>query len=180
MSQTRNCLQCGKLFEVGKLACPACGFAVSPTASQPLSDTDKFVLEATGSLPTPSFPARHSHTVTAVPVVAKNNSKLHAKILIVAGLLFFLLLFGLAMNDKLPGGPPPVVTMAEFDQLRNGMSYEETCKIIGAEGKLTMTSRSMPFRAYTWKNDDGSTVTCQFMANRLGSRDQSALPETPE
>jgi hypothetical protein len=34
------------------------------------------------------------------------------------------------------GSPAPVVTKAEFDRLREGMSYEDAVHIIGASGEL--------------------------------------------
>jgi hypothetical protein len=38
------------------------------------------------------------------------------------------------------GAPPPVVTKAEFDQVREGMTYEQVTSIIGASGDLLSSS----------------------------------------
>src|SRR5437899_4600812 len=51
-------------------------------------------------------------------------------------------------------GSAPVVTKAEFDQIREGMLYEEVVRIIGASGELQSSSDLAGFKTvmYAWLN----------------------------
>ena len=45
------------------------------------------------------------------------------------------------------------ITLAEYNQIQEGMTYEEVCDIIGAEGELSSESSFGDFQTevYTWK-----------------------------
>lgn len=72
----------------------------------------------------------------------------------------------------------PVVTMAEYDQVQKGMSYEQVTSIIGTMG--TEISRSDLARhttvMYSWKNANGSNMNAMFQDGELVIKAQFGLP----
>jgi hypothetical protein len=76
------------------------------------------------------------------------------------------------------GAPPPVVTKAEFDALREGMSYEDAVHIIGASGELQSSSEIVGYRTmmYSWMNSNGSNMNAMFQNGRLVTKAQFGLP----
>ena len=72
----------------------------------------------------------------------------------------------------------PVVTKAEFDQIREGMSYEEAARIIGASGELQSSSEIAGYRTvmYSWMNSNGSNMNAMFQNGRLINKAQFGLP----
>jgi hypothetical protein len=75
------------------------------------------------------------------------------------------------------GSPSPVVTRAEFDQLREGMSYEDAARVIGASGELHGSSDIAGYKTvmYSWMNGDGSNMNAMFQNGRLVNKAQSGL-----
>ena len=73
---------------------------------------------------------------------------------------------------------PPVVTKAEYNQIREGMSYAEVRSIIGAPGEeqsrsdLAGTTTVM----YSWMNSNGSNMNAMFQSDRLITKAQFGLP----
>lgn len=65
----------------------------------------------------------------------------------------------------------PVITKAESDQIREGMSYEEVVKIIGSEGTLEKETKTKDYihTAYKWENNDGSSAFIQFIDKNTGT-----------
>jgi hypothetical protein len=65
--------------------------------------------------------------------------------------------------------PAPVVTKAEFDQIREGMSYEDVVRIIGASGDLQSSSDLAGFKTvmYAWMNSNGSNMNAMFQNGKL-------------
>jgi hypothetical protein len=77
-----------------------------------------------------------------------------------------------------------VVTLSEFSQLENGMSYETVKNIIGADGVLSAQSQTegipgvMPttvFTNYTWQNPNGSNMSAMFQNDGLNLKAQAGL-----
>jgi hypothetical protein len=69
------------------------------------------------------------------------------------------------VDDKL-------VTLNKFNQIQNGMTYEEVVKVFGREGQL------LPARAtviYVWYNDNGSIARVIFAAQRVADKQQERL-----
>jgi hypothetical protein len=81
-------------------------------------------------------------------------------------------------NSPMPSAvASPVVTMAKFQQLETGMSYEKAVAIVGAEG--TEMSRSdlvgQTTVMYVWKNPNGSDMNAMFQNGGLVTKAQTGL-----
>jgi len=74
--------------------------------------------------------------------------------------------------------PKPVVTMAEFDRIENGMSYPEVIGIIGASGQQMSSSdvAGISTVMYSWANSNGSNMNAMFQNGKLISKAQFGLP----
>ncbi len=74
--------------------------------------------------------------------------------------------------------PAPVVTKAEFDQLQEGMTYEQAVAIIGASGELQSSSDVVEIKTvmYSWMNSNGSNMNAMFQNNKLVTKAQFGLP----
>lgn len=74
--------------------------------------------------------------------------------------------------------PPPVVTKAEFDQIADGMTYEQVCQIIGVKGDEISRSNIAEITTvmYQWVNPSGSNMNAMFQNGRLISKAQFGLP----
>jgi hypothetical protein len=74
--------------------------------------------------------------------------------------------------------PAPVVTRAEFDQLRDDMSYEDAARVIGAPGELQGITEIAGYKTltYSWMNGNGSNVSAMFQDGRLVSKSRFGLP----
>jgi uncharacterized protein DUF3862 len=69
------------------------------------------------------------------------------------------------------------LTMAKYEAIREGMSYEEVVKIIGRKGQESSRS-SMAGQTsviYTWKTWTGSNVIVQFLNDRVVTKAQAGL-----
>jgi hypothetical protein len=72
------------------------------------------------------------------------------------------------------------VTMAHYDQIKEGLTYQEVVGIVGRQGDqvLNMDIPGVPeatFSYYTWKNSDGSTLNAKFIKGRLTEKTQTGL-----
>jgi len=85
---------------------------------------------------------------------------------------------GRAVMPSRIGDPAPVVTKAEYDKLRKGMSLGDARRIIGASGEelsrndLAGTSTVM----YGWTNSNGSNMNAMFQNDKLIQKAQFGLP----
>ena len=77
-----------------------------------------------------------------------------------------------------------VVTKAEYDQIRHGMSYSEVVSIIGSRGEETGSNRmegvpgvmeSLYTVMYSWQNRDGSNMNAMFQNDKLMNKAQFGL-----
>jgi hypothetical protein len=73
---------------------------------------------------------------------------------------------------------PPVVTKAEYDQIKEGMSYEEVCSIIGNRGEEQSRSdlAGITTVMYAWSNSNGSNMNAMFQTGKLIQKAQFGLP----
>lgn len=73
---------------------------------------------------------------------------------------------------------PPVVTRAEYDQIRVEMSYTEVRSIIGVSGEELSRSdiAGISTVMYSWTNSNGSTMNAMFQNGQLISKAQFGLP----
>ena len=80
------------------------------------------------------------------------------------------------------GARPSIVTKEKFEQLQDGMTYDEVVKTVGNPGKLQPAPALPPASAggpplsqrpdtkdYVWKNDDKSSMTASFTDNKMTS-----------
>jgi hypothetical protein len=72
---------------------------------------------------------------------------------------------------------PPIVTLAEYSRLSEGMTYSMAASIIGAQGEESGRSDIDGYStvAYTWSNPDGSNVVAIFQNGRLATKAQAGL-----
>lgn len=85
--------------------------------------------------------------------------------IVTAGLLLALVvIFALQYTPK----ARPSVTIAEYDAIRVGMTYDEVCDTVGMYGervyeyRVEIEGASVTMSAYKWVNPDGTKVACAF------------------
>lgn len=79
---------------------------------------------------------------------------------------------------EFPDERPAVVTMAQFERVQEGMSYDAVVRIIGAPGK---EERRMNLGGtitvwYSWTNPNGSSLAAGFQNGRLFMKVKGDLP----
>lgn len=69
------------------------------------------------------------------------------------------------------------LTFAKYNQIQNGMSYEEVVKIIGSNGIQTSSSNvgQTKIASYKWEGDKYAKIFASFRNNLLSSKSQSNL-----
>jgi hypothetical protein len=82
-----------------------------------------------------------------------------------------------APNALIGTNSAPVVTMAEYEQIHEGMSYEETVAIIGSPGEELSRSDMAGYSTvmYSWQNDSGSNMNAMFQNGKLVNKAQLGL-----
>jgi len=72
----------------------------------------------------------------------------------------------------------PVVKKADYDRLKEGMSYSQIRSIIGVEGEELSRSDVAGFKTimYSWKNANGSNMNVMLQNDRLINKAQYGLP----
>lgn len=84
-------------------------------------------------------------------------------------------------NVRAAQNAPKVVTLAEFNQIRQGMTYGDVVKIIGANGEQGFSSKSQfgSMESYTWNNEGGGfiggSVSVTFNDGRVSGMTQMGL-----
>jgi len=75
-------------------------------------------------------------------------------------------------DDKKTG-----LTMDKYNQIKNGMSYDEVKTIIGSEGTQTMSSGEGKYKveSYKWDGDDYQFISVVFMGGKVNSKVQANL-----
>jgi len=73
---------------------------------------------------------------------------------------------------------PPIVTMSEFNQLYEGMSYEQAKAVIGASGEVMSSSNIADIKTimYSWINSNGSNMNAMFQNGKMTMKAQFGLP----
>jgi hypothetical protein len=71
----------------------------------------------------------------------------------------------------------PTVTIAEFNKLQSGMTYQQAVEIIGAAGEEMSRSDIAGYTTvmYAWKNGDGSNMNAMFQNGELINKAQFGL-----
>ena len=87
-----------------------------------------------------------------------------------------------AMQEVQGGGEDPIVTMSEFNRIREGMSYREVVDIIGHEGEV-MSEGGAEYGhhtvMYSWENPGAlqGNMTAMFQNDRLVNKAQFMLSD---
>jgi hypothetical protein len=73
--------------------------------------------------------------------------------------------------------PPPIVTQAQYDRIRDGMSYEQVLDVIGTDGQELSRSNMAGYSTvvYSWTNPNGSNMNAMFQNDRLINKAQFGL-----
>lgn len=83
----------------------------------------------------------------------------------------------LTPNHPIPFTDFRLVTLAEYNQLATGMSYEQACKVL--DGKGVELSRNeigdIVTVMYAWQNPDGSNMNAMFQDGGLIQKAQFGL-----
>lgn len=75
----------------------------------------------------------------------------------------------------------PKMSKAEFDQIQNGMTYEEVVKIVGGPGEMVSETGSKGDPAYTvmymWQGDGqiGANANAMFQGGKMMNKAQMGL-----
>lgn len=71
----------------------------------------------------------------------------------------------------------PTITMAMYEQVKEGMTYEEVEAIMGSKGEELSRSKNGDFEAvmYSWKNSTGSNMVAMFQNGKLTTKSQFGL-----
>ncbi len=195
----RSCPNCGQELESGWIACPACGTkpGVSKAAGAKTGSTTGIAAVILGacSIVMPYFAA-----VFLVPAafvcgfIAFNRGQKGlgsvGAILATLGLVGIIYVsqqLNQTLGDSLGSSPPlgrsgtaalpVVVTLAEYNAIQDGMTYEQTARIIGASGEELSRSEIAGFTTvmYSWSNRGGSNMNAMFQNGRLVSKAQFGL-----
>ena len=81
---------------------------------------------------------------------------------------------------EIDNSSPDKMTLDKFNQIENGMSYEEVVDIVGSEGTLSTESSygNQTMKIYYWyASNDIANATVTFMNNEVTAKSQIGLAE---
>jgi hypothetical protein len=184
-----DCPKCGTRNTYSEKLCNMCG-ELLPWAQPQVVTPPPAVQSAppAPAAPSASPPSAMTNVGQALNVAASNS---FGRIIIgtIAGIIFFVVMFVVLVNvGDSPGSSPPlpstvfhdfspVVTMSEYSQVQNGMSYSQVANIIGDPGRETTRSEVAGFTTvgYSWQNSDGSNMQAMFQNGALITKAQAGL-----
>src|ERR1044072_7834710 len=69
------------------------------------------------------------------------------------------------------------LTMEKFNQIKNGMTYDECVDIMGSEGNQIVSAGEGKYKveSYKWEGDNFQYVMLSFMGGKLNSKAQNGL-----
>ena len=157
-AEQRKCPHCAEWVKVEARVCKHCQRGIP-------------VLDGVPAQPSSSLLASAGRIIGAVVVI----------IVVIVGALVFLASSGSGTSTLGGGGffgPAPVVTAAEFSQIRDGMTYQQVRDVIGAAGEQISRSRMVGITTvmYQWTNADGSNMNAMFQDDALVQKAQLGLP----
>lgn len=201
-----NCTECGREISNQAVSCPGCGAPVSPAtsggadpAAAPMAAPRRSTVSAfgiaavvlgLGAVVMPYFAA-----VFLVPaalvcglIAFKQGQKGLGAIGVVlaviglVGIIYVSQEIDRIVKDpfapsSLRGSDPPVVTLAEYEQIREGMTYEQVRTVIGTPGEELSRSDLAGYTTvmYSWSNPNGSNMNAMFQNGRLVNKAQFGL-----
>lgn len=87
-----------------------------------------------------------------------------------------------AKEPIIPMGAPGtkiIVTLIQYNQIHNGMTYSQVVNVIGHPGRLVNGTVMDAFgKAYVWRNTNGSNMVCLFKDDKLINKTDTALPDS--
>ena len=195
-AETAVCTKCGSPVTEDAANCRVCGGAMAQytapaTLGNEASDRDERfrmseltdTAEGASGADANDFPEQFSTGIGLRVKEARHTPKwLIGGILILAGLFAFFQFGGERGWFGLFGGP--VVTLSEYQNVTNGMSYNQVAQIIGEPGEETGRSHivgdpgltaSVETVSYQWINPDGSHMNAIFQNGRLITKTQFGL-----
>lgn len=101
-------------------------------------------------------------------------------LLFVGGCVALMAVVGTAPEviDSVQEQMQPIATKAEYDAIRDGMSYAEVAEIIGTAGEETASGGAeagFDTKMYSWQNPDGSNMNAMFQNDRMIQKAQFGL-----
>lgn len=79
--------------------------------------------------------------------------------------------------DLRPEPPRPIITTERFEQIQDGMTYDECARLVGAPGVPFGSSaspgqapESLEWISYRWVNPDESSAEVSFQYNRVARK----------
>lgn len=73
----------------------------------------------------------------------------------------------------------PTITLAEFQQIKNGMTYQEVVQIVGGEGTLQSEAGDGKYKVeiYSWDGDGGfgANANVTFQGGKVSAKSQIGL-----
>ena len=148
----------------------------------------RFFVKWFNAPPAPSAPsaAKSDNIKIALPAESRGTKVVTAIVGVIVVVLFLVWLAqqgtqpdsGRALSLSQPiFAPPPVVTQAKYDQITNGMTYEEVRNIIGASGSEISRTDIGGYTTvmYAWSNSNGSNMNAMFQKNALITKAQFGL-----
>jgi hypothetical protein len=75
------------------------------------------------------------------------------------------------------GSDDAELTMEKFNQIKNGMTYDECVEIMGSEGNQIVSAGEGKYKveSYKWEGDNFQYVMLSFMGGKLNSKAQNGL-----
>lgn len=69
------------------------------------------------------------------------------------------------------------ISKAKYDQIKNGMSYDEVKKIVGSDGEQRSSSSigKSSYMSYSWKGAKFSRISVRFKDDKVTGKSQSGL-----
>lgn len=158
------CPDCGNQVSDAAPTCPRCGRPIAVTATPP------------AAAPAPA----------AAPPKKKGTSWGCMALLVVGGLFLFLASFlsDVKQTDSprqqaaAPAAAPRGVTMAQYNQLSDGMSYEQAVKILGSKGQEMSRNNLAGITTvmYMWEGRSaGANMNAMFQNGKLVQKAQFGL-----
>ncbi len=201
-----ECTECGREISDRAVSCPACGAPASATASDeivPAPNPSGTAEQGTGStlgiaavvlglgaLVMPYFAAVFlvpAAFICGLVAFRRGHRGLGGAgvVLAIIGLLSVIYVsqeINRIAQD--PFGPssigrsePPVVTLAEYEQIREEMTYEQVRSIIGDPGEELSRSDIAGYTTvmFSWSNPNGSNMNAMFQNGSLVNKAQFGL-----
>ncbi len=201
-----KCTECGREISDQALSCPGCGAPLSAATSRevaPATPPERAAAQGTGStlgiaavvlglaaVAMPYFAAVFlvpAALVCGVIAFKRGQRGLGGAgvVLAIIGLLGIIYVsqeINRVIKDpfgasSIRGSEPPVVTLAEYEQIREGMTYEQVRGIIGAPGQELSRSDLAGYTTvmYSWSNPNGSNMNAMFQNGGLVNKAQFGL-----